>query len=117
MEDGSGQSGVRAPAAEDVYEMLWRTGATRRDHRNRNCVGDNLYQLTIKASLSPVAVHGGEQDFTSSAIGRFARPLQRVAACGNTPSGNKHLEIAVHPPGIDGHHYRLRAKTGGNFSD
>src|SRR5208282_2561014 len=117
MEDGSGQSRVRAPVAEHVNEVLRRTGAARRNHWNGDGIGHELSQLTVEASFRPVAVHRSEQNFSRTASGRLSRPQNRVATCGSAPSGNEHLEPTVHPPGIDGHHDRLRAKPRSDLSN
>src|ERR1700690_299524 len=117
VEDGSSQSRVRAPVAEDVNEMLRRPGAPRRDYRDGNRIGHHLRQLAFKTGLRAIAVHGRKQDLPRATGGCFAGPLQRVAPGGPAPSGNEYLEAPVSPPCIDGHYHRLRAKTRRNPPD
>src|SRR5258708_33844877 len=89
---GRRERGGSAPATKHVNEVCGRSGAARGDDGDRNGLRHKACQLAIKTGPGSVAVHGGEQDLSCSARGRFSRPLHRVSARGRTSAGDEYPE-------------------------
>ena len=86
--------------------MIKRAAAAGRDHRNAGRLHDRLCQIQVKAGLSAVPIHRGEQDLARAARGYLARPCDRVDAGRRAPSRNIYLKarggLSGLPP-VDGH--------------
>src|SRR5690242_10915739 len=71
MEDRGGQHSCGVAVADTVDEMIEIADAARGYHGNGNAVGDRPGQRDVEALPGAVAVHGGEQDFTSTERDHF----------------------------------------------
>src|SRR3954453_5326486 len=105
MEDRGGQHGGGAPVADTVDEMVEIADATGGDHGNGNAVGDRPGQRDVEALPGAVAVHGGEQDFTSTERDHFLGIFDGIDAGRVAPAMGEDLPAiaarTLDPLGVD----------------
>src|SRR5690554_194278 len=99
-----------------VSQMLQSANTAGGDNRHRNRITDSASHTEIKTIFSPVAVHAGEQDFTSAIIRHPHSPLHRINASRLAPTMGKDFPargfmLGTHTLGIDGNHDALSPKT------
>src|SRR4051812_1714483 len=91
VEDRGGEYGVRA-GVDRRGEVLDRTGAAARDHRDRDRRADEADQLEVEALGGAVRVHRVEEDLAGTEGGGPDGPLDRVDAGRGAPTVGGHLE-------------------------
>lgn len=118
VENRSCKSGVRASFDEALTQVVERSHASGRDHRNRDPRRDLAEELDVIASVSPVAVHARQEDLTSTELRRARGPLDGVEPRRPSPAVGVHaVGAAALPTRVNGHHEHLSSPGRGNLCD
>src|SRR5205807_143900 len=99
---------------------LRASGSAGGDDCDADLAGHCGRQLAVKAGAGSVTVHGGQQDFSCSALLGFAGPLQGLfrgwlASAGYPDFRRANFTRAA--PGVNGHNHCLGAKAGCDLAD
>ena len=117
MKNAGRQYGVGTADLNAIGQMLQRTHSARCNHRDADRVAHRPRQFKIKAGLGAIAVHAGQQNFTSPATRHLGRPGHRIetgvlasTVAVNIPASTARSKVvALAAFGVNRHHDALGA--------
>src|SRR5215472_1960059 len=112
MEDRRREHCVGASEYHAVDEILQRSHAARRDHRNIDRFDNGTRELDVESRLGSVAIHAGKKNFAGAERGDLPCPLHGVEPGLRAPAVRVHLPSPRRrSPYVDRRNNALRSVT------